>query len=159
MVSSSCNMSSPLPLEGFYFSDDIETLSDLKRKMLLLGYNSSAFLELNLMTKFCSRELLLAIGWIIARCNLIDMLSASFIKFSLINCEDTSCINKEQNVKKFNDVTQTLEHVDQIIWKLRHLKFSIHSLSAIQQQRIKYLHEVNIYVYKSLICINRVVFI
>lgn len=126
--------------------NDLENgkIYELKKKMKLFGYNSSSFLKLDLTSKFCSRELLLAVGWLMAKYNLINMLASNFITFSIINCEDTSCISKEQKLKKFCCSEKNLQCFNQIIWSLRHLKYTLNSLSTVQQRRIKYLHEIHL---------------
>ncbi|XP_013787018.1 uncharacterized protein LOC106470980 isoform X2 [Limulus polyphemus] len=130
-----------------------ETKSDYQQnvqvRLMQLGYPTPPSYQ----TKECllkgeSREILLAIGWLLAVHSPLENVIRSLISSSVAGCEDSLCIRQENNDEdQVDDNLATVSHcyvkgqLQQLVWSIGHLKHTLLSLLSADHQRLSLLNK------------------
>ncbi|XP_076312679.1 uncharacterized protein LOC143226083 isoform X3 [Tachypleus tridentatus] len=116
---------------------------DVQVRLMQLGYPTPEF-------KVESREVLLAIGWLLAVHSPLENVIKRLISSSVAGCEDSLCIRQENNDEdRVYGNLATVSHchvksqLQQLVWSIGHLKHSLLSLLSADHQRLSLLNKVH----------------
>lgn len=134
------------------YSEKCDSKVWVKLRLASHGYNSAEFYSLPSDNKSGSRELLLALMWIIANENALANLTQECVRRSPL-CQEYSdtpteeALNRRSAVSILNGQSKkTLNLEDQInycLWLANQIKYNINQIHDLEEERIKNTHKVH----------------
>lgn len=124
----------------------------VKFQLVLKGYNSSEFYSLPTDNTTGSRELLLALMWVIAKENALSVLTQECVRRSPLCREYPDIAEQQTSGNKQNvhglktESKQLLNLEDQInycLWLANRIRYNLNQIHDLEDQRIKNTHKVH----------------